>query len=176
MHTLSLDSSFKYIMWLRVYQASGLAFLFIPINTISYTGVARSENNDVSGLTNLARNIGGSVGTAFVATTLARASQRHESNMIRNLTPSSAGFVDQVNQLKGAFHGGSTGVASAFGGGSGARAGCRRRRRLLQPAAPAGGDAVVSGYYLVFAVFCAIMIPLVAFIGKIKPAGDAPVH
>ena len=62
MHTLSLRVELcKYIMWVRVYQASGLAFLFIPINTISYTGVARNQNNDVSGLTNLARNIGGSV-------------------------------------------------------------------------------------------------------------------
>src|ERR1700678_3743678 len=66
MHTFSLGSSFKYIMWVRVFQASGLAFLFIPINTISYAGVPREQNNDVSGLTNLARNIGGSVGRAFV--------------------------------------------------------------------------------------------------------------
>jgi DHA2 family multidrug resistance protein len=28
----------------------------------------------------------------------------------------------------------------------------------------------------IFAVFCACMIPLVIMIGKIKPAGDAPVH
>ena len=72
MHTFSLGSSFKYIMWVRVLQASGLAFLFIPINTISYIGVPREQNNDVSGLTNLARNIGGSTGTAFVATMLTR--------------------------------------------------------------------------------------------------------
>ncbi len=41
MHTFSLESSFRYIMWVRVLQASGLAFLFIPINTISYIGVPR---------------------------------------------------------------------------------------------------------------------------------------
>jgi hypothetical protein len=50
---------------MRIFQASGLAFLFIPINTIAYIGVKQTENNDVSGLTNLARNIGGSCGTAF---------------------------------------------------------------------------------------------------------------
>jgi hypothetical protein len=37
---------------------------------IAYIGVKQTENNDVSGLTNLARNIGGSCGTAFVATML----------------------------------------------------------------------------------------------------------
>ncbi len=45
---------------MRIFQASGLAFLFVPINTMSYTDVPREKNNDVSGLTNLARNIGGS--------------------------------------------------------------------------------------------------------------------
>ena len=68
LHHASLNSSFSFFMWSRILQASGLAFLFIPINTISYTGIPRSQNNDVSGLTNLARNIGGSVGTAFIAT------------------------------------------------------------------------------------------------------------
>ena len=92
MHTFSLDSSFKYIMWVRVFQSSGLAFLFIPINTITYTGVPREQNNDVSGLTNLARNIGGSVGTAFVATMLSRRQQAHEAFMIRNMTPLNEAF------------------------------------------------------------------------------------
>jgi len=52
--------------YLCVLPGVGLAFLFIPINTIAYIGVKQSENNDVSGLTNLARNIGASCGTAFV--------------------------------------------------------------------------------------------------------------
>src|ERR1700678_1492059 len=117
MHTFSLGSSFKYIMWVRVFQASGLAFLFIPINTISYTGVRREQNNDVSGLTNLARNIGGSVGTAFVATMLSRGQQRHEAYMIRDLTPTSEVFRRQIVAMKGLFTGGGGGVGGIFGGG-----------------------------------------------------------
>ena len=105
MHTLSLNSSFKYIMWIRVFQMCGPGFLFIPINTISYMGVAKSENNDVSGLMNLVRNIGGSVGTAFIGTMLARASQRHQAYMVRNLTPGSPGFVAQIDRLRPIFDG-----------------------------------------------------------------------
>ena len=174
MHTLSLDSSFKYIMWVRVYQASGLAFLFIPINTISYTGVKRSENNDVSGLTNLARNIGGSVGTAFIATMLSRGSQRHEAQMTRNLTPDSVGFQNQINMLKNSFHGGGPGSGAGFGGGKGA-GGVQAAQAFIynqlhrQSAMLAYMDIVA-----VLCVFCAAMIPLVLLIGKIKPAADGP--
>ncbi len=43
---------------IRMRTRRGLSFFFIPINTIAYLGVAKGENNDVSGLINLARNIG----------------------------------------------------------------------------------------------------------------------
>ena len=177
MSTLSLESSFTYIMWLRVYQASGLAFLFIPINTISYTGVARSENNDVSGLTNLARNIGGSVGTAFVATILSRGSQRHEAYMVRNLTPGSPGFDRAVQKLAGAYPGGNPGGGVGFGLGSNTAGGASTA--MAQIYGMLHRQAAMLAYLDIIhflAVFCALMIPLVLLIGKIKPAADGPAH
>jgi MFS transporter, DHA2 family, multidrug resistance protein len=175
MHTLSLDSSFKYIMWLRVFQASGLAFLFIPINTISYTGVARSENNDVSGLTNLARNIGGSTGTAFVATMLSRRSQAHEAYMVRNLTPSSQGYANRIRGLMGSFNGGSPDAGGTFGGNTSHLGGVHAAQGYVynllhrQSAMLAYMDIIST-----LAVFCFLMIPLVLLIGKIKPPADGP--
>jgi MFS transporter, DHA2 family, multidrug resistance protein len=174
MHTLSLDSSFKYIMWVRVYQASGLAFLFIPINTISYTGVKRSENNDVSGLTNLARNIGGSVGTAFIATMLSRGSQRHEAYQVRNLTPASPGFQSQVNALKHSFYGGSSGNGAGFGGGNGAGGVQSAQAFIYNQLHRQSAMLAYMDIIAILCVFCAAMIPLVLLIGKIKPAGDGP--
>ena len=171
MHGLTLDASFKHIMWLRVYQASGLAFLFIPINTVTYTGVPRSQNNDVSGLTNLARNIGGSVGTAFVATMLARGSQRHEALMIRNLTPSTGNFNNMVGQLKGFFGGHGGGGNNMTGPGTHTAQAYIYNMLHRQSAMLAYMDIIA-----IFAVFCFCMIPLVFAIGKIKPSHDAPAH
>ena len=171
MHGLSLNSSFTQIMWLRVYQASGLAFLFIPINTITYTGVPREQNNDVSGLTNLARNIGGSVGTAFVATMLSRGSQRHESSMIRNLTPATQNFNTRIGQLKGFFGGHGGGNNNMTGAGTHAAQGYIYNQLHRQSSMLAYMDIIA-----IFCVFCACMIPLVIAIGKIKPSHDAPAH
>ncbi len=172
MHTFSLQSSFKYIMWVRVYQASGLAFLFIPINTISYSGVPQSQNNDVAGLTNLARNIGGSVGTAFVSTMLARGTQRHESHMIRDLTTANPAFISQMNHLKSVFGGSSHDGNALLGKGASAAQGYIYQQMHRQSAMLAYLDIIA-----IFAVFCACMIPIVLAIGKIKPpAADAPMH
>jgi DHA2 family multidrug resistance protein len=176
MHHFSLGSSFKYIAWARVLQGSGLAFLFVPINFISYTGVPREQNNDVSGLTNLARNIGGSVGTAFVATMLARGQQAHEAVMVRNLLPGNEAFRNQVNRLKGSFGGGGFGAADGFGGK--ATGNLHTAQAFLygqlhrQSAMLAYLDIIAT-----LAVFCACMIPLVLLIGKTKaPAGGAAAH
>jgi DHA2 family multidrug resistance protein len=176
MHTFSLESSFSYIMWVRVLQASGLAFLFIPINTISYIGVPREQNNDVSGLTNLARNIGGSTGTAFVATMLTRRQQAHESTMIRNLTPGNEAFRNQVNSLKGYFNGGGNGAAGGFGGkvtGNVQAAQAYLYNQLHRQSAMLAYMDIIA----VFAVFCVCMIPLALSLGKTRPpGGDAPAH
>jgi len=99
MGTLNLDVSYSYIAWLRVFQAAGLAFLFIPINTLSYTGIPMNKNNDVSGLTNLARNIGGSVGTAFVVTWLARRQQFHQNRLGAWISQNSAALQNQLEGL-----------------------------------------------------------------------------
>jgi DHA2 family multidrug resistance protein len=99
MHTLNLGVSYEYIALLRVLQASGLAFLFVPINTISYNGVPREKNNDVSGLTNLARNIGGSVGTSFLVTWLARRGQYHQDRLASSMDANSLTLRQNVEGM-----------------------------------------------------------------------------
>ena len=153
MHTLNLGVSYGRLVFLRVFQASGLAFLFIPINTIAYLGVKQSENNDVSGLTNLARNIGGSCGTAFVATMLTRRIAAHENNMVRNLTPSSAAFNDRVDALKGIFGHGSQAVHAA-------------QANIYNQLHRQAGMLAYLDIIQYLAIFCACMLPLVFLIPR----------
>src|SRR5260370_18609430 len=65
MTSLDLQMSFAYAAKLRFLQSIGLAFLFVPINTLIYVEVPPGKNNDVSRLSNLARNIGRSARTSF---------------------------------------------------------------------------------------------------------------
>ncbi len=103
MHSIDTQASYAYVAWMRVFQASGLAFLFVPINTVSYIGVPREKNNDVSGLMNLARNIGGSSGTSFFVTLLARRSQEHQERLAMSLNPVSTALSQRIQGLAGYF-------------------------------------------------------------------------
>ena len=78
MTVLNLGIDFKTAAMMRVYQTIGLAFIFIPINTLSYVGMPPNKSNQISGITNLARNIGGSIGISLLSTFLQRLSQVHQ--------------------------------------------------------------------------------------------------
>lgn len=81
-HLTSLNTEVGYsdLAWARVYQAFGLAFLFVPINTAAYTGIPPGKTNNVSALMNLSRNLGGSFGIAILSSILSSRQQFHISS------------------------------------------------------------------------------------------------
>ena len=94
--------------------------------------------------------------------------------MVRNFQPGNPGFDNQVNALKGFFHGGSP--MASFGSGSGA-GGVSTAQAFLYNQLHRQATMLSYLDIIVFmGGFTAIMVPLVFFVGKIKPAGDAPVH
>jgi MFS transporter, DHA2 family, multidrug resistance protein len=173
MGNLNLQLSYAQLVFMRIFQASGLAFLFIPINTIAYIGVKQSENNDVSGLTNLARNIGGSCGTAFMATMLTRRTAAHESSMVRDLGPQHPGYMNWLKSLQGVFKPGN-GTAPTGGGatlGATHQAQAYMYNMMHRQAATLAYVDIIR--YLT--IFCACMIPLLFFIPR-PPKHARPGH
>jgi len=55
MTSINLEIDFRTAAMYRVYQTMGLAFIFIPINTLSYVGIPRHKSNQVAGITNLSQ-------------------------------------------------------------------------------------------------------------------------
>jgi DHA2 family multidrug resistance protein len=94
-----LGVSFKVIMLARMVQGAGIAFLFIPINTMAFRSVPPHKINDASALVNLARNFGGSIGISFASTILTRRSQFHQSRLVEGLHNLNPNYVDYANQI-----------------------------------------------------------------------------
>ena len=86
MTSINLQIDFRTAAMMRIYQTIGLAFIFIPINTLSYVGMPPNKSNQVSGITNLARNLGGSIGISMLSTFLLRLSQKHQVYLSANTT------------------------------------------------------------------------------------------
>jgi MFS transporter, DHA2 family, multidrug resistance protein len=103
MTDFNLQIDFRTAVFARMLQAVGLAFLFVPINTSAYAYLPREKNNAASGLMNLARNIGGSVGISFVTTMLDRRTQKHLSDLLGHLGNGNAQFQATLRGLAQQF-------------------------------------------------------------------------
>jgi DHA2 family multidrug resistance protein len=99
----SLDADYSAFMWARIYQTIGLAFLFIPINTVAFVGLPRAKSSLASAIINLSRNIGGSFGISLVTTMLARQSQRHQVYLVEHATPLDSAYQARVDHLSAMF-------------------------------------------------------------------------
>jgi DHA2 family multidrug resistance protein len=166
MTSMDLQMSPGYAAQLRFLQACGLGFLFIPIQTLSYTDVKPQQNNDVSGLTNLARNIGGSVGTALVATLLARQSQRHQTYLGAHVTGAEQIFRTRLASMEHFL------MASGYSRSAAHTGAMAQMYRQL------GLQSSMLSYldivrFFAFAALC--MVPLAFFMKKAK-GGRAAMH
>jgi DHA2 family multidrug resistance protein len=97
--TIYPGMDFHTAMMLRIYQSVGLAFLFVPINTIAYAGIPPSKSNQVSGILNLSRNMGGDIGIAMVTTLIARRSQWHQANLVANVRPGDPLLLERLQSM-----------------------------------------------------------------------------
>ena len=56
----------------------------------------QQQIGNATGLFNLMRNLGGSIGIAFVTTMLARGAQAHQALMVGHLTPTDPAFMQRL--------------------------------------------------------------------------------
>jgi DHA2 family multidrug resistance protein len=96
---LDLQISFESASVLRVVQVAGLAFLFVPINLVSYVGMVPQKSSSIAGLVNFMRNMGASVGTSLVTTLIARRAQVRQVYLVAHTRVGQAAFAETVPQL-----------------------------------------------------------------------------
>jgi MFS transporter, DHA2 family, multidrug resistance protein len=166
-HRLYLGIDFKHAMLLRMYQAFGLAFLFVPINTLAYVDVPQERTNSVSGLINLSRNMGGDVGIALVTTLLARRSQMHQVELVRHTTPFDAPFRERLDGITRALE---------HSGASASDAALQAYRALYRTVlAQAQTLAYVDVLFLI-ACGTAVMVPLAFLMKRPNPGAASMGH
>ena len=78
---ISLDMSFGHNSLLRVIQVLPIPFCFIAITNAAYVGLPREASNQVSGLINFARNIGGSILIAVSGAQVTNRTLFHEARL-----------------------------------------------------------------------------------------------
>jgi DHA2 family multidrug resistance protein len=97
---INLQVSMGSVIWPSVVNGMAISFIFVPLTTTTMSQLAQQQIGNASGLYNLMRNLGGSIGIAFVTTMLARGAQTHQALMVGNLSSSNPAFARQFDAAK----------------------------------------------------------------------------
>ncbi len=165
----TLDMTFSAASWLRVVQMLPLPFCFISITTAAYVGLPREQSNQVAGLINFARNIGGSILIAVTNAQVTNRTEWHQHHLQAGMQSGSIAFQQQSQALSGFFGG-------HFGGPNG------MSMALANMYAQLNRQAAMQGYqdvYMELSWMSAGLIVLAFLLSKNKPSsasGSAAMH
>ena len=77
-------------------QGAGLGFLFVPLNTVTFATLAPEQRADGTGLFNLSRNVGSSVGISVVSYLLTRNNQVNHATISTHVTAVNRAFDNSM--------------------------------------------------------------------------------
>jgi DHA2 family multidrug resistance protein len=100
---INLEISMSSIVWPSIISGLAMGFVFVPLTTTAMGMLSNEQMGNASGVFNLMRNTGGSIGIAAVTTFLARGAQTHLAQMIPNLSPYNPVFQQRLQQLQYGF-------------------------------------------------------------------------
>jgi MFS transporter, DHA2 family, multidrug resistance protein len=95
-----------------------LSFVFVPLATMTTATIPNKEMGNATGIFNMLRNIGGSMGIAMATTALIRRADLHQSYLAADLTPSDP-LLHQKSAMIATYLGHQIGPASARPGSFG---------------------------------------------------------
>ena len=168
-HMTRFDTAvdFRTVATARVFQAIGLAFLFVPINTAAYAFIPKNKSNAASGLINLARNIGGSIGISLVTTMLARRTQFHQANLNNDIHAGSPQLQAMIAETTRALIAKGSSAYQASHQAYAIVANMLDRQATML--------AYIDNFWLL-GVSVLVMLPFVFLMKKVKPGGPMAVH
>jgi MFS transporter, DHA2 family, multidrug resistance protein len=138
-----------------------LSFVFVPLATMTTATLSNQEMGNATGLFNMLRNIGGSVGIAMATTALDRRAALHQTEIGANVTPSTY-VLEQKSAQLAAYLGHRLGPAAGKPGSLGMLYGLLEQQSALE------AYVDIFRWTALLAFFCAGAVWLFG-----KPAGHA---
>lgn len=98
--SMNLSIGMGNIIFPNIICGFSFSLLMIPLMTITFVTLKNSQMTNASGIFNLAKSVGGAIGTSIVSTLIQRMGQVHQTHLIRNLTYSNPAFVEKLATIQ----------------------------------------------------------------------------
>jgi DHA2 family multidrug resistance protein len=109
---VDLDISISSIIVPSMINGVAISFIFVPLTTATMGTLSQQQMGNATGIFNLMRNLGGSLGIAMITTLLSRGTQTNQSVLVGHLSRFSKVYQHEVAKIEaglaahsGAFHG-----------------------------------------------------------------------
>ncbi len=155
------------IFWPQILQGMGMAFIFVPLTTVTMDPVPNSEMGNATSLFNLMRNLGAGAGISAVTTMVARRSQFHQHRLVGQLNAANPQVRQALAGLK----------AMLVAKGANATLAAQRALALLYGTVQqqAALLSFVEAFFLLALIFVC-MAPLVLLMRRPKSAKAVAAH
>jgi DHA2 family multidrug resistance protein len=100
---LNLTMSMTSAIWPNIINGFANGFLFVPLTTMTVKTLPKELMGAGTGLFNLLRNLGGSLGISMVTTLLVRGQQKHQNVLVASLNGSNPVYWNTLQRLSHFF-------------------------------------------------------------------------
>ena len=141
-------------LWPQIIRGVGFGLIFVPVASLSLTGLQGKDVAQASGLTNMLQLLGGSIGIAVVNTFVARRIADHRVELLPNINLSNPATADRYQAMLQAFQGMGHSLNEA------------QRMAMGVLEGTVSTQAAILGYregFMLIGLVCMVTIPLVLF-------------
>lgn len=96
---LTLEIAPTNIIYPIIVSGFAMGFVFVPLTTLAMGKLSNDQLGNATGIYNLMRNLGGSVGIAAMTSLLARGSQEHMPSLMENINQYNPAFQRTYQQI-----------------------------------------------------------------------------
>ncbi|MCA9494987.1 MAG: DHA2 family efflux MFS transporter permease subunit [Myxococcales bacterium] len=149
----------------QILRGIGMGFCFVPLSVAAMARIPRERMGQATGLFNLTRQVGGSLGVAWLASLVGRFREGHQANLVGYVTPYSDNVRETMHTVASALM--ARGVAVDPNG----LAGYVLYGRVMK----ASAELAFRDMFLVIVALFVASLPLLLFLQRREPGtGPAP--
>jgi DHA2 family multidrug resistance protein len=108
---LTLQISQWSLLWPIIISGMASGMIFVPLSTTAMGTLPNQQIGNASGLYNLLRNVGGSIGISIVNTLVSRHQQVHRSELVQHLAQGRLALEQRLQALQQLFGGSGPGLS-----------------------------------------------------------------
>jgi len=102
---LSLDLTPWILFWPLFLSGFSIGFMFVPLNTLALGSLKPEQIGNASGIFNLMRNVGGSIGISIAQTLLTRRTDVHQNEILNSVPVTGQQFQNSLGAAQQALSG-----------------------------------------------------------------------